>query len=95
MVSDQIEDVYGDVYGIKIYNMVDGKQNSLFKKKYRTKIGEKTIKETKLFYESLRENNTDNVYFKIYVEYENNYRFDTPYMIWLPIPLDVFLQKFV
>jgi len=84
-------DIYGKIYGIKIVNCT----NILFKKKYKTEIPNKTIKEARLFYDNLLLQNETNskIHCKIYVQYtspDSNYNC----MIWLPITLDVFLQKF-
>jgi len=81
-----------NVYGIKIYNFIDDISNTLFESKYDVIMTESMLKETKLVYQKLCENNKDQMFFQIYTECSSTYDKDI-FMQWIPIKLDIFLQK--
>jgi hypothetical protein len=66
--------------------------NTLFESKYDVIMTESMLKETKLVYQKLCENNKDQMFFQIYTECSSTYDKDI-FMQWIPIKLDIFLQK--
>jgi hypothetical protein len=82
-----------DIYGVRIYNFINDEGNVLFERKYDTIMSYETIQEAKLFYDELCETDKNNVFFKIYTECSTTYNSGLC-MIWLPITLDLFIQKF-
>jgi len=81
------------IYGVRIYNFINDEGNILFERKYDTIMSYENIKETKLFYDELCETDKNNVFFKIYTECSTTYNSGLC-IIWLPITLDLFIQKF-
>lgn len=84
----------GVIYGIQIYNINDDNINILFEKKYDTIISDEEMKEVYLFYIELNDKN--NIHFKIYTEVSSTldkYNKEN-YMMWYPISLNIFLEKF-
>jgi hypothetical protein len=81
-----------DVYGIRIYNFVDDVSNILFERKYDVIMTKEMLKDVKLIYEELYENNKDQIFFQIYTGRSSTYDKDI-FMQWIPIKFDIFLQK--
>lgn len=79
------------IYGISIYNFVNDEINILFEKQYETVMSNETIKETIEFYNELKDKN--DIKFKVYTECSTTYCHGTC-MMWVPITLDIFIQKF-
>lgn len=85
--------INGSIFGIQIYNFNDDISNILFEKMYIKEMNDEQMKEAYLFYNNL---NDKKVYFKIYtscVSTLNHNNVDN-FMIWYPLPLDIFLDKF-
>jgi len=85
----------GSIFGISIYNFNDDDfSNTLFEEKYDEIMSHEQMSEAYLFYTELTDKN--NVFFKIYTECSitlDKYNGKTV-MMWHPISLDVFLEKF-
>lgn len=81
-----------DVYGIRIYNFINDMCNTLFERKYDVVMTKEMLNDVKLVYEELCENNKDQIFFQIYTECSSTYDKDI-FMQWMPIKLDIFLQK--
>ncbi len=84
----------GSIFGIQMYNFNDDDiSNILFEKKYDEVMTCIQMREAYLFYNNLNDKNK--VFFKIYTECSStlNYNRDN-FMMWLPLPLDTFLEKF-
>ena len=84
----------GSIFGIQIYNFNDNDvSNILFEEKYYEVMSYNQIREAYLFYTELNKNNE--IHFKIYSECSStlSYKRHT-FMMWYPINLDTFLEKF-
>ena len=84
----------GSIYGVRIYNFNDEVSNTLFEEKYDEIMSHEQMSEAYLFYTELTDKN--NVFFKVYTECSitlDKYNGKTV-MMWHPISLDVFLEKF-
>jgi hypothetical protein len=85
----------GSIFGILIYNFNDDDlSNTLFEEKYDEIMSYQQMKEAYLFYTNLNDKN--NIFFKIYTECSStldNYNKDN-FMMWHPLSLDIFLEKF-
>ena len=85
----------GSIFGIRIYNFNDNDfTNTLFEQKYDVIMSDEQKKEAYLFYKEL--NNKNDIFFKIYTECSSTYdKHNTDkFMMWYPISLDIFLEKF-
>jgi hypothetical protein len=82
-----------DIYGVKIYKIVDGIGTMLFRKKGDEIISEEIKKEAKLCYDELNETHKNDVVFKICIKCETTDCYEGA-MCWIPITLDVFLERF-
>ena len=82
-----------DIYGVKIFKLIDGVGTMLFRKKCDTIIGEDIIKEAKLCYDELSETDKKDVVLKICIKC-NTTDCDEGTMCWLKISEDVFLERF-
>ena len=84
----------GSIFGIQIYNFnVDDVSNILFEEKYDEIMTYNQIREAYLFYTNLNDKN--NIFFKIYTECISTIRNNKDkFMMWYPLPLDTFLEKF-
>lgn len=85
----------GSIFGISIYNFnEDDVSNILFENKFCEIMSHEQMREAYLFYNELHDKN--NISFKIYTECSstlNKYNKDN-FMMWYPISLNVFLEKF-
>ena len=85
----------GSIFGISIYNFNDDDfSNTLFEEKYDEIMSHEQMREVYLFYNELNDKN--NLFFKIYTECSstlNTYNKEQ-FMMWYPISLNVFLEKF-
>jgi hypothetical protein len=85
----------GSIFGISIYNFNDDNvSNTLFENKFCEIMSHEQMREAYLFYNELHDKN--NISFKIYTECSstlNKYNKDN-FMMWYPISLNVFLEKF-
>ena len=81
-----------DVYSIRIYNFVDDVSNILFERKYDVIMTKEMLNDIKLVYEELCKNNKDELFFQIYTECSSTYNKNL-FMQWIPITLNIFLQK--
>jgi hypothetical protein len=81
-----------DIYGIRIYNFIDDVSNILFERNYDVIMTKEMLNDIKLVYEELCENNKDQIFFQIYTECSSTYDKDK-FMNWIPINLNIFLQK--
>lgn len=83
----------GNIFGIKIYNMINRDSNILYNKEYPTIMTKTQLEEAYLFYKEL--NDKYSLRFLIYTECTiicDNQKNDS--MIWYPISLNEFLRKF-
>jgi hypothetical protein len=93
MENDNIYYTTCNIYGIKIYSCIDNKCIVLFEQKYNTIMTNEMMKETKVFYENLDENNKKNVKFQIYIKCKFIGREDN-FMIWWKISSNEFIKEF-
>ena len=86
----------GNIFGIRIYTMnaTDDCINTLFEQTYNTIMSDEQKKEAYLFYTEL--GNENELCFTIYTECSSTHdtHNKTPFMIWHPISLTLFLEKF-
>ena len=85
----------GSIFGISIYNFNDEEiSNTLFEEKYDEIMSHEQLIEAYLFYNELNDKN--NLFLKIYTECSDTLnKYNTRnYMMWHPITLKVFLEKF-
>lgn len=84
----------GKIFGIQIYNFNDDDvSNILFEEKYDEVMVYNRMREAYLFYTQL--NNKNEIYFKIYTECISTLNCNRDnFMIWYPLTLDTFLEKF-
>jgi hypothetical protein len=84
----------GSIFGIQIYNFNDDISNILFEEKYNEIMNHEQIRNAYLFYTNLNDKN--NILFKIYTECCStlNYYNKDNFMMWQPLPLNIFLEKF-
>jgi hypothetical protein len=83
----------GSIFGIRIYNFNDDISNILFEEKYDEIMSYIQMREAYLFYTNLNDKNE--LRFQYYTECSStlsNNR-DT-FMMWQPLSLDTFLEKF-
>ena len=84
----------GSIFGIQMYNFNDDDiSNILFEVKYDEEMSYIQKKEAYLFYNNLNDKNK--IFFKIYTEsiITLSHNKDN-FMMWQPLSLDTFLQKF-
>jgi len=82
----------GTIFGIRIYNFNDDEcSNILFEEKYIEVMSHEQMKEAYLFYTEL--NNKDGIHFQYYTECFSTYGEGT-FLMWHPLSLDTFLEKF-
>ena len=82
----------GTIFGIRIYNFNDDEcSNILFEEKYVEVMSHEQMKEAYLFYTEL--NNKDGIHFQYYTECFSTYGEGT-FLMWHPLLLDAFLEKF-
>ena len=90
--------INGAIFGIRIYNFnEDNVSNILFEEKYEEIMSHEQMSETYLFYNALNDKN--GVYFQIYTECISTHELISANntalsMIWHPISLNAFLDKF-
>ena len=90
--------INGAIFGIRIYNFnEDNVSNILFEEKYEEIMSHEQMSETYLFYNAL--NNKNDVYFQIYTKCISTHELISANntalsMIWQPISLNAFLDKF-
>ena len=85
----------GSIFGIRIYNFNDDDfSNTLFEGKYDEIMSHEQMSEAYLFYNELNDKN--NLFFQIYTECSSTLNKDNKeqFMMWYPISLNVFLEKF-
>ena len=84
----------GSIFGIQIYNFNDDDiSNILFEEKYDEIMSYTQMREAYLFYTNLNDKN--NFFFKIYTECSSTLSYNRKnFMMWHPMPLDTFLEKF-
>lgn len=83
----------GSIFGIQIYNFnEDDFSNILFEQKYDEIMNNNQKQEAYLFYTNLNDKN--NIFFKIYTECSCTLEKSDNFMMWIPLTLDAFLQKF-
>ena len=85
----------GSIFGISIYNFNDDDVcNTFFEEKYDEIMSREQMREAYLFYAILHDKN--NISFKIYTECSSTLNKDDKenFMMWYPITLNVFLEKF-
>ena len=84
----------GSIFGIQIYNFNnDDISNILFEEKYDEVMSYIQMREAYLFYNNLNDKNT--IFFKIYTECSSTLNYNSNnFMMWQPLPLDIFLEKF-
>lgn len=82
----------GTIFGIRIYNFNDDEcSNILFEEKYIEVMSHEQMSEAYLFYTEL--NNKDGIHFQYYTECFSTYGEGT-FLMWHPLSLDTFLEKF-
>jgi hypothetical protein len=82
----------GDIFGIRIYNIKNDDINTLFNKQYDIIMSDEQINEAYVFYKELYDK--ENIFFLIYTECISTYDEEGVFMMWYPIPLSIFLEKF-
>jgi hypothetical protein len=85
------------IFGIQIYNFNDNDvSNILFEEKYDEVMSYNQMREAYLFYTEFNKNNKNNeIHFKIYTECISTLSYNSDnFMMWHPLSLDVFLEKF-
>ena len=83
----------GSIFGIQIYNFNDDDiSNILFEDKYDEVMSYTQMREAYLFYTNLNDKN--NIFFKIYTECSSTLSYRDNFMMWHPMSLDTFLEKF-
>jgi hypothetical protein len=85
----------GSIFGIQMYNFNDDYvSNVLFEEKYEQEMSYIQMREAYLFYNNLNDKNK--IVIKIYTECSStlSYNRDNKFMMWEPLPLDTFLEKF-
>ena len=84
----------GGIFGIQIYNFnEDDVSNILFEEKYNEVMSYHQMREAYLFYTNLNDKNT--IFLKIYTECSSTLSYNRDdCMMWYPLPLDTFLEKF-
>jgi hypothetical protein len=84
----------GSIFGIQIYNFNDNDvSNILFEEKYDEVMSPHQMSEAYLFYTGLNKNNE--IHFKIYTECISTLSSNRDnFMMWYPLTLDTFLEKF-
>ena len=84
----------GSILGIQMYNFNDDDiSNILFEEKYDEVMSYIQMIEAYLFYNNLNDKN--NIFFKIYTECSSTLSYNKDhFMMWQPLPLDTFLEKF-
>ena len=82
------------IFGIQIYNFNDHDiSNILFEKKYDKVMSYHQMREAYLFYTELNKNSE--IHFKIYTECTSTLSYNRDNcMMWYPMTLDTFLEKF-
>ena len=82
----------GRIFGIKIYNFNDDIfANVLFEKTYNEIMSDEEKKKAYLFYSEL--NNKNEIRFQYYTECSSTYGKEI-FLMWYPISLNLFLEKF-
>lgn len=86
----------GRVFGITMYNFDDDDLcNTLFEEKYEEIMSHQQMREAYLYYTTLNEIKKNGILFKIYTECTSTHdAVDKQFMMWYPIPLNDFLEKF-
>ena len=83
----------GHIFGIQIYSRHDDAIAILFEAKDAEMASYSQIREAYLFYDTLQDKN--NIFFNMHNEYTSTYGRGTDnFMMWLPLPVDTFLQLF-
>lgn len=84
----------GRIYGIQIYNFTDDDiSNILYEEKFDEEMSFHQMREAYLFYDNLNDKN--NIRIKIYIECSSTLSYNKDnFMMWQPMPLDTFLEKF-
>jgi hypothetical protein len=85
----------GDIFGIRIYNFNDVDNiNILFEKKYNEIMSHEKMREAYLLYTEL--NNSNKISLQFYTECSSTHDINNKksFMMWYPLPLNVFLEKF-
>ena len=82
----------GIIYGIRIYTMVDGDAVTLLEKTYDREMSYQDRKEGRDFYKAVPETQKQQLRFQMYTVCSSPYEDD--FMMWYPISLDVFKEKF-
>jgi hypothetical protein len=84
----------GSIFGIQIYDFNDNDvRNILFEEKYDEVMSYHQMREAYLFYTELKKNNE--IHFKIYTECVSTLTYNRDnFMMWYPMTLDTFLEKF-
>ena len=82
------------IFGIQIYNFNDDDfSNILFEEKYDKVMSYHQMRKAYLFYTEL--NKDSEIKFKIYTECSSTLSYNREnFMIWQPLSLDTFLEKF-
>jgi hypothetical protein len=86
----------GRIFGIRIYNFNDQEfSNTLYEEKYDEIMSHEQMREAYLFYNQLNDKN--GIFLKIYTECSStlNCYNNENFMMWYPISLNVFLEKFL
>ena len=81
------------IYGIQIYTFKDDDMIILFEEKYEQEMSNIQRREAYSFYNQL--NDKTHLCYKIYTECSSTLSYNgETFMMWQPLPLDAFLQKF-
>lgn len=84
----------GSIFGIRIhYNLNDDDfNNALFEKKYNKIMSDEEKRNAYTFYIGL--NNKNKIRFEYYSECYSTYGEDDIFLMWCPMSLNLFLEKF-
>ncbi len=84
--------ISGIIYGIRICDTNDIHNNILFTRQYDTQMNTEQMREAYIFYSTLQ--TKDDITVQIYTECSETIMNAGEFMIWHPISLDLFLEKF-
>ena len=84
----------GGIFGIQIYNFnEDDVSNILFEEKYDEVMNSHQLREAYLFYTNLNDKNK--IFLNVFTECSSTLSDNGDnFMMWYPLPLDTFLEKF-
>jgi hypothetical protein len=84
----------GSIFGIRIYYNLNDEDfnNILFEKKYNKIMNDEEKRNVYIFYTEL--NSKNKIHFEYYSECSSTYDEDDIFLMWCPMSLNEFLEKF-